>query len=93
MAQHKPFTRNIEDSSLNPPIYGCSVCGTTACNRQYHRTDHRHICEHCLLDSRKQLAKLVDTHPYEEFTESLAAALDLLERETGLHSRRARHTP
>ncbi|HEU0187510.1 MAG TPA: HD domain-containing phosphohydrolase [Gallionellaceae bacterium] len=50
-------------------------------------------CEHCMLNSRKQLAGLVDIHPYEEFAESLAAALDLRERETGLHSKRvAAHT-
>ncbi len=59
----------------------------------YHRTSDGLIREHCLLDSRKQLAGLVDSHPYEEFTESLAAALDLRERETGLHSKRvASHT-
>ncbi len=48
----------------------------------------RCICEHCLFNSRKQLAGLVDVHPYEEFAESLAAGLDLREKETGLHSKR-----
>ena len=57
-------------------------------DRQYHRADERLTCEHCLLNSRKQLAGLVDIHPYEEFAESLASALDLRERETGLHSKR-----
>lgn len=71
----------------------CEICGTTAQDRQYHRGPERLTCEHCLLDSRKQLAGLVDEHPYEEFAESLAAALDLRERETGLHSKRvASHT-
>src|SRR5512139_373443 len=71
----------------------CSICGTTERSRQYHRKDDRLACEHCLLDSRKQLAGLIDTHPYEEFAESLAGALDLRERETGLHSKRvAAHT-
>jgi HD-GYP domain-containing protein (c-di-GMP phosphodiesterase class II) len=93
MAQHSPVASNIEATGPGASIPGCSVCGTTKRDRQYHRTDHKRICEHCLLDSRKQLARLVDTHPYEEFTESLAAALDLRERETGLHSKRvAAHT-
>ncbi|MDD5250330.1 MAG: HD-GYP domain-containing protein [Rhodocyclaceae bacterium] len=71
----------------------CATCGTTAADRQYHQTAERMTCEPCLLDSRKQLAGLVDTHPYEDFAESLAAALDLRERETGLHSKRvASHT-
>jgi HD-GYP domain-containing protein (c-di-GMP phosphodiesterase class II) len=69
------------------------VCGTTAKDRQYHGRAERLTCEHCLLESRKALAGLVDTHPYEEFAESLAAALDLREHETGLHSKRvASHT-
>jgi len=71
----------------------CSICGATTTERQYHRLENRHVCEHCLLESRKQLAGLVDNHPYEGFAESLAAALDLRERETGLHSKRvASHT-
>lgn len=71
----------------------CATCGATTRDRQYHKTADRVTCEHCLLDSRKQLAGLVDTHPYEEFAESLAAALDLREKETGLHSKRvAAHT-
>ena len=71
----------------------CDTCGTTVPTRQYRRAAERATCEHCLLDSRKRLAGLVDTHPYEEFAESLAAALDLRESETGLHSKRvAAHT-
>ncbi len=71
----------------------CRVCGTASAERQYHKTEDRFTCEHCLLDSRKQLAGLADGHPYEEFAESLAAALDLREHETGLHSKRvAAHT-
>lgn len=71
----------------------CSICRTTSKERQYRRAEDRLTCEHCLLDSRKQLAGLVGEHPYEEFAESLAAALDLRERETGLHSKRvASHT-
>src|SRR5574337_726680 len=71
----------------------CSICGTTARDRQYHQAEGRLTCEHCLLETRKQLAGLLDSHPYEEFAESLAAALDLREKETGLHSKRvASHT-
>jgi len=71
----------------------CGQCGSRDPGRQYHQAGDRLTCEHCLLDSRKQLAGLVDVHPYEEFAESLAAALDLRESETGLHSKRvASHT-
>ena len=71
----------------------CSACGATTADRQYHKLGDRLVCEHCLLESRKRLAGLVDKHPYEDFAESLAAALDLRERETGLHSKRvASHT-
>jgi HD-GYP domain-containing protein (c-di-GMP phosphodiesterase class II) len=46
-----------------------------------------------LLEARKRLAGLINIHPYEDFAESLAAALDLREKETGLHSKRvASHT-
>ena len=71
----------------------CSACGSTARDRQYHTAHDRLTCEHCLLDSRKKLGGLLDRHPYEEFAESFAAALDLREHETGLHSKRvAAHT-
>jgi HD-GYP domain-containing protein (c-di-GMP phosphodiesterase class II) len=71
----------------------CSICGAELMDRQYHRVGARFTCEHCLLESRKQLAGLVDDHPYEAFAETLAAALDLRENETGLHSKRvASHT-
>jgi response regulator RpfG family c-di-GMP phosphodiesterase len=72
---------------------GCTVCGAESADRQYHRTGEPATCEHCLLDSRKALAGLCEVHPYEEFAEALAAALDLREHETGLHSKRvAAHT-
>ena len=71
----------------------CSTCGTADLTRQYHKKNEKLICEHCLLESRKSLAGLVESHPYEGFAESLAAALDLREKETGLHSKRvASHT-
>jgi len=70
----------------------CTDCGSVSHERQYTRLRERHTCEHCLLDSRKRLGGLEDD-PYELFVESLAEALDLRERETGLHSQRvATHT-
>lgn len=70
----------------------CAECGTASHERQYVRILDRHTCEHCLLDSRKRLGGL-ENNPYEMFVESLAEALDLRERETGLHSKRvATHT-
>jgi hypothetical protein len=43
------------------------------------------------MDARKHLVGLGDEHPYEAFAESLAAALDLREKETGLHSNKGWH--
>ena len=78
---------------VHPRNVTCSICGATSTDRQYHRREDRFTCEHCLLESRKKIAGLVDDHPYEDFAETLAAALDLRERETGLHSKRvAAHT-
>jgi len=70
----------------------CAECGSAAHDRQYVRILDRHTCEHCLLGSRKRRVGL-NHDPYEMFVESLAEALDLRERETGLHSKRvATHT-
>lgn len=70
----------------------CSECGAASHDRLYARLGERHTCEHCLLNSRKRLGGL-DDDPYEMFVESLAEAMDLRERETGLHSKRvAAHT-
>lgn len=70
----------------------CAECGSTARERLYTRAPARPTCEHCLLDSRRRSVGL-ECGPYELFVESLAAALDLREHETGLHSRRvALHT-
>ena len=71
----------------------CSTCGSTSRERQFHKVADKITCEPCALEARKRLAGLLGEHPYEEFVESLAAALDLRERETGLHSKRvASHT-
>ena len=90
---------NTSSSHLDTPEVvfqsstNCSTCGATIATRQYHKFENRTGCEHCLLESYKRLAGLHDTHPYEEFAESLAAALDMREKETGLHSKRvAAHT-
>ena len=70
----------------------CAECGSVSHTRQYAHLAGRHICEHCLLHSRKRQVGL-DAHPYEKFVESLAEAMDLRELETGLHSKRvAAHT-
>jgi HD-GYP domain-containing protein (c-di-GMP phosphodiesterase class II) len=70
----------------------CAECGSVSNDRQYVRINNRHTCEHCLLNSRK-LGSGLENDPYELFVESLAEALDLRERETGLHSKRvATHT-
>lgn len=73
-------------------IAACSECGVVSHERQYARLGDHHTCEHCLLHSRKRRGGL-DSDPYEMFVESLAEAMDLRERETGLHSKRvAAHT-
>ena len=70
----------------------CAECGSVSHQRQYIRILDRHTCEHCFLDSRKRRGGM-ESDPYEMFVESLAEALDLRERETGLHSKRvATHT-
>jgi HD-GYP domain-containing protein (c-di-GMP phosphodiesterase class II) len=70
----------------------CVECGEVSGERQYLKLAGRHTCEHCLLKSRKRRGGL-DGDPYEKFVEALAEAMDLRERETGLHSKRvATHT-
>ena len=88
------MTKGHTTSTLVPDNFtaACVECGVVSHDRQYARLGGRHTCEHCLLNSRKQLHRL-DNNPYEMFVESLAEALDLRERETGLHSKRvATHT-
>jgi len=70
----------------------CAECGAISPGRQYARVKDRNICEHCFLNARKASAR-IEADPYESFVESLAEAMDLRERETGLHSKRvAAHT-
>ena len=84
---------HISNTPVSPgAVAACAECGTASRDRQYVRVQDRHTCEHCLLDARKRLGGL-EHDPYEMFVESLAEALDLRERETGLHSKRvASHT-
>jgi HD-GYP domain-containing protein (c-di-GMP phosphodiesterase class II) len=78
--------------SMKAEIPACDQCGSSARDRQYRTVADRSTCEHCLTDLRKQLAGLRHD-PNEMLVESLAAALDLREHETGLHSKRvASHT-
>lgn len=87
MNRHSPPTAT--PASLVAP---CAECGTASHERQYVHILDRHTCEHCLLKSRK-LTSGLENDPYENFVEALAEALDLRERETGLHSKRvATHT-
>lgn len=70
----------------------CAECGYASHDRQYVHLADRHTCEHCFLDSRKRRHNL-ENDSYELFVESLAGAMDLREKETGLHSKRvATHT-
>ena len=88
---HTPKLRAVD--TLHKAARSCSRCAHQAHDRRYLQLHDRVLCEHCLLDVRKLLAGLVGDHPYEPFVESLAAALDLRESETGLHSKRvAAHT-
>lgn len=80
---------------LHPHRYGnaCEVCGAISAERQYAKIGERRTCEPCLLHARKRRRVSDQADPYEQFVESLAEAMDLRERETGLHSKRvATHT-
>lgn len=70
----------------------CAQCGSHAAERLYARLAEGRTCEHCLLERRKA-AVCVGEEAYERLVEALAAALDLREHATGLHSKRvACHT-
>lgn len=70
----------------------CVHCGASAADRLYADLAEGRACEHCLLARRKEAA-CIGEDAYESLVEALAAALDLRERETGLHSKRvACHT-
>jgi len=60
------------------------------CSKLSHDQPHtgRHKSEHNRLQLHKRIAGLKDDSPYEMFVESIAEAMDLREKETGLHSKR-----
>ncbi len=85
-------THTSPTSELASFVAACVECGAATHERQYVQLLDRYTCEHCLLDARKRLGN-IENDPHEKFVESLAEALDLRERETGLHSKRvATHT-
>lgn len=68
----------------------CAHCGSSDKERLYLKEDHCHCCEGCLLDRRLGQKTTLDLPGlYSGFVEALVRALDLRERETGLHSRRS----
>ena len=68
----------------------CAHCGSSDQESLYLREDHCHCCEGCLLDRRIGQTAILDLAGlYAGFVEALVRALDLRERETGLHSRRS----
>ncbi|MDO8775563.1 MAG: HD domain-containing phosphohydrolase [Burkholderiaceae bacterium] len=70
----------------------CVLCGSHSAERLYTRLAGTCTCEHCLLECRKQLMGMGE-EMQELLVESLTAALDMREHETGLHSKRvACHT-
>jgi HD-GYP domain-containing protein (c-di-GMP phosphodiesterase class II) len=75
----------------SPTALICAHCGTLIGNRPYARHRDRCCCEACFLEAREAYARQKDS--YLAFAEALASALDLRERETGLHAKRvACHT-
>jgi len=90
MDRHFSSTPRSSPEKVAP--LACARCGSASPERLYATTPEGPACEQCLLDAKKQIAGFA-ANPYEMFVESLAAALDLREHETGLHSKRvAVHT-
>jgi len=71
----------------------CGHCGKSILAEPYQRAGSECRCENCFLDSRRSdVDPNIDAERH-ALAEALAAALDLRERETGLHSKRvACHT-
>lgn len=81
----------VRDVALNLKS-SCSLCGARAPVFSLGRISGGQSCESCYLDCCKGDTGLPEA-PYQGFAESLVAALDLREHETGLHSKRvACHT-
>lgn len=87
MKDHAVDRSGVADSAQH-----CVHCGSHCPGRLYAPLANGCTCEHCLLERRKQSIS-TDEELYGQVVEALAAALDLRERETGLHSKRvACHT-
>src|SRR5574338_467481 len=90
--------RTISSASATAPAGGglvCGHCGVVLAGRLFLREGQAYCCESCWLEQRRkpssEQAEADDLHA--RFAEALAAALDLREHETGLHSQRvACHT-
>lgn len=67
----------------------CAHCGTRAPDRLFRRVGESHACEGCLLERHPATTGLVPEGLYAHFVEALTETLDIREKETGLHSRRA----
>jgi len=78
----------------DPATRTCHFCGAQFGSDAYARDGDRYCCEGCYLKEREYVA-VRDTaqHAMQSLAEALAAALDVREHETGLHSKRvACHT-
>lgn len=83
-ANNGDITHQVVDS--------CRLCGAIIADAPFGRIEGGRCCESCYLDSCRNKERTF-AHAYEGFAEALAAALDLREHETGLHSKRvACHT-
>ncbi|TAK42444.1 MAG: HD domain-containing protein [Betaproteobacteria bacterium] len=78
---------------LTRTLRPCGRCGKSILAEPDQRAGGECRCENCFLDARRpEVDRSIDAERH-AFTEALAAALDLREQETGLHSKRvACHT-
>ena len=83
---------NADADQSERATHSCTCCGAQARDRLYGSVGGQQTCEPCML-SRHRAAMVPDSELLDSFVESLAATLDMRERETGLHSKRvACHT-
>jgi len=67
----------------------CIHCGTRSSERLFQQQGESHACEGCLLDQHPATLEIDTDGLYARFVEALTETLDIREKETGLHSRRA----
>jgi len=92
MAQIQQANEATSGPAGPPKHRDCHFCGTRVGELSVVLSEEGRCCESCYLDNRKHRDGAF-AHAYEGFAEALAAALDLREHETGLHSKRvACHT-